>query len=69
MDELFSSNMCVCVCVDACRMLKERIAELEYSLNQQKDLTTKMRHWLDVADDDVALLRSENTILKKKVKA
>ncbi|XP_056295473.1 paramyosin-like isoform X3 [Pseudoliparis swirei] len=50
-------------------MLKERIAELEYSLNQQKDLTTKMRHWLDVADDDVALLRSENTILKKKVKA
>ncbi|KAM6952054.1 uncharacterized protein PEZ65_009073 isoform 2-T2 [Lycodopsis pacificus] len=51
------------------REMLEKIAERDYSLNQQRDLTAKMRHWLDVADDDMALLRSENTTLRQQVKA
>ncbi|XP_068571591.1 protein KASH5-like isoform X1 [Cebidichthys violaceus] len=51
------------------REMLEKIAERDYSLNQQRDLNAKMRHWLDVADDDMAMLRSENTTLRKQVKA
>ncbi|XP_026214302.1 uncharacterized protein LOC113161028 [Anabas testudineus] len=46
----------------------EVIAELEYSQNQLKDLNAEMRQWLDVADDDMAALRSENAVLKTQVK-
>lgn len=47
----------------------EKIAELDYSQSQLRDLNAEMRHWLDVADDEVAMLRSENTSLRKQVKA
>lgn len=46
----------------------EKIAELDYSQSQLRDLNAEMRHWLDVADDEVAMLRSENTSLRKQVK-
>lgn len=60
--------MCVCVCRTAKEML-EKIAELEYSQSQLRDLNTEMRHWLDVADDEVAMLRSDNASFRKQVKA
>ncbi|XP_039975988.1 cytospin-A-like [Xiphias gladius] len=47
----------------------DKIAELDYSQSQLRDLNTEMRHWLDVADDDMAALRSENVGLRKQVKA
>ncbi|XP_041846804.1 centrosomal protein of 290 kDa-like isoform X2 [Melanotaenia boesemani] len=47
----------------------EKIAELDYSQCQLRDLNAEMRHWLDIADDDIATLRSENTTLQKQVKA
>ncbi|XP_056239179.1 girdin-like isoform X2 [Seriola aureovittata] len=46
----------------------EKIAELDYSQSQLKELNTEMRHWLDVADEDMAALRSENVTLRKQVK-
>lgn len=46
----------------------EKIAELDHSQNQLRDLNAEMRHWLDVADDEVAMLRSENVSLRKQVK-
>ncbi|XP_034545952.1 uncharacterized protein LOC117817374 isoform X6 [Notolabrus celidotus] len=46
----------------------EKIAELDYSRNHLRDLNAKMRHWLDVADDDMAGLRSENAALSQQVK-
>ncbi|XP_026187024.1 BICD family-like cargo adapter 1 [Mastacembelus armatus] len=46
----------------------EKIAELHYSQSQLRELNTEMRHWLDVADDDMAMLRSENTTLRKQAK-
>ncbi len=46
----------------------EKIAELEYSQSQLRDLNAEMRHWLDVADDEMAMLRSENDTLTKQVK-
>lgn len=46
----------------------EKIAELDHSKNQLKELNTEMRQWLDAADEDMAVLRSENTLLKKQVK-
>ncbi|KAM9741479.1 uncharacterized protein ACNS7B_012564 [Menidia menidia] len=46
----------------------ETIAELDYSQSQLRGLNAEMRHWLDVADDDIATLRSENADLKKQVK-
>ncbi|XP_024865885.1 coiled-coil domain-containing protein 14-like [Kryptolebias marmoratus] len=46
----------------------EKIAELEYSQSHLRDLNAEMRHWLDVADDDMAALRSENASLRKQVK-
>lgn len=46
----------------------EKIAEQDHSLSQQRELTVKMRHWLDVADDDMAMLRSDNAVLRKQVK-
>eukprot|EP00064_Thunnus_orientalis_P022748 superscaffoldBa00007954_g22964 len=46
----------------------EKIAELDYSQSQLRELNTEMRHWLDVADDDMAVLRSDNTALRKQVK-
>lgn len=55
-----------------CRTPKEMldiIAELEYSQNQLRDLNAEMRQWLDVADEDMAALRSENAALTKQVKA
>ena len=61
--------MCVRVCV--CRTpkeLMEKIAELDYSQSQLRDLNIEMRRWLDVADDDMVVLRSENTALRKQVK-
>ncbi|XP_054595106.2 sodium channel and clathrin linker 1 isoform X5 [Nothobranchius furzeri] len=48
--------------------LQERIAELDYNQNQLRELNDEMRSWLDVADDDIASLRSENTTLRKQVK-
>ncbi|KAM8909605.1 uncharacterized protein AB9W97_006373 isoform 1-T3 [Spinachia spinachia] len=51
------------------REMLEKIAERDHSLNQQRELTSKMRMWLDVADDDMATLRSENTSLIQQVKA
>ncbi|XP_073342661.1 uncharacterized protein [Pagrus major] len=47
----------------------EKIAELEYSQSQLRDLNGEMRRWLDVADDEVAVLRSDNADLRKQVKA
>ncbi|XP_023144912.2 uncharacterized protein LOC111581122 isoform X2 [Amphiprion ocellaris] len=47
----------------------EKIAELDYSQSQLKDLNTEMRRWLEFADDDMAVLRSENSALTKQVKA
>ncbi|MED6272790.1 hypothetical protein CHARACLAT_000327, partial [Characodon lateralis] len=46
----------------------DKIAELDYSGNQLRELNAEMRHWLDVADDDMAVLRSENANLRKQVK-
>lgn len=46
----------------------EKIAELDYSQSQLRDLNAEMRHWLDVADDEMAVLRSENTAFRKQVK-
>ncbi|XP_047441953.1 ninein-like [Mugil cephalus] len=46
----------------------EKIAELDYSQSHLRDLNAEMRTWLDVADDDMALLRSENAMLRKQVK-
>ncbi|CAK6971972.1 uncharacterized protein LOC122990174 [Scomber scombrus] len=48
--------------------LMEKIAELDYSQSQLRDLNIEMRRWLDVADDDMVVLRSENTALRKQVK-
>lgn len=45
----------------------EKLAEQNYSQNQLRDLNAKMRQWLDVADDELVTLRSENTHLKKQV--
>ncbi|XP_051275505.1 myosin-11-like isoform X3 [Dicentrarchus labrax] len=47
----------------------EKIAELDYGQSQLRDLNAEMRHWLDVADDEIATLRSENAAFKKQVKA
>nr|XP_040031107.1 myosin-10-like [Gasterosteus aculeatus aculeatus] len=47
----------------------ERNAERDHRLSQQRDLTSELRMLLDVADDDIATLRSENTSLIKQVKA
>lgn len=47
----------------------EKLAEQNYSQNQLRDLNAKMRHWLDVADDELVSLRSENTRLRKQVHA
>ncbi|CAB1455062.1 unnamed protein product [Pleuronectes platessa] len=44
----------------------EKIAELDYGQSQLKELNTTMRLWLDVADDDMATLRSENVALRKQ---
>lgn len=46
----------------------EKIAELECSQRQQRDLITEMTHWLDVADDDMAQMNLKNTALTKQVK-
>ncbi|XP_065815131.1 protein KASH5-like [Labrus bergylta] len=46
----------------------EKIAELDYSQSQLRELNVKMRLWLDVADDDMAALRSENSALNQQVK-
>ena len=65
------SLACLCVCACLCRTPKEmleKIAELDYSQSQLRELNTEMRHWLDVADDDMAVLRSDNTALRKQVK-
>ncbi|KAF0039788.1 hypothetical protein F2P81_008023 [Scophthalmus maximus] len=45
----------------------QKIAELDYSQSQLKELNTAMRQWLDVADDDMAALRSENVALRRQV--
>ncbi|XP_067375176.1 uveal autoantigen with coiled-coil domains and ankyrin repeats protein-like isoform X6 [Channa argus] len=50
------------------REVLEKMTELEYSLHHQRNLNAEMRLWLDIADDDIAQLRSENAALKKKVK-
>nr|XP_046263116.1 uncharacterized protein LOC124068724 isoform X2 [Scatophagus argus] len=49
--------------------LLERIAELDYSKSQLRDLNAEMRHWLDLADDEVTTLRSENDRLRQQVKS
>lgn len=48
--------------------MREKVAELEYRLNQERDLLANMRHWLDVADEDMAVVRSENDTLRKQMK-
>lgn len=68
--EAFLWCMCLCVCV--CRTPKEmleKIAELDYSQSQLRGLNAEMRRWLDAADDDMAMLRTENATLRKQVKA
>ncbi|XP_030594417.1 kinectin-like isoform X1 [Archocentrus centrarchus] len=47
----------------------EKIAELDYNQSLLRDLNAEMRKWLDAADDDMAVLRSENESLRKQVKA
>ncbi|XP_045886990.1 RB1-inducible coiled-coil protein 1-like isoform X2 [Micropterus dolomieu] len=47
----------------------EKIAELDYSQSQLRGLNAEMRRWLDAADDDMAMLRTENANLRKQVKA
>ncbi|KAM3612072.1 uncharacterized protein V6R79_002240 [Siganus canaliculatus] len=46
----------------------EKIAELDYSQSQLRNLNAEMRHWLDAADAEMAMLRSDNTTLRKQVK-
>lgn len=56
----------MCLCRTPKEML-EKIAELDYNQSQLKSLNAEMRQWLDVADDEVATLRSENVILRKQL--
>lgn len=60
-------RVCVCVCRTPKKM-REKLAELDYSQNQLKSQNNEMRHLLDVADEEMTALRSENAALKKKVK-
>lgn len=58
------------VCINVCRLVREareKIAELEYSQTHLRELNAEMRGWLDVADDDMAALRSENAALRSRV--
>ncbi|KAF3838510.1 hypothetical protein F7725_010278 [Dissostichus mawsoni] len=48
--------------------MREKMEELEHSLNQQRDRNAKLNDWLDVAEDDIAMLRPENILLRKRVK-
>ncbi|KAK5924996.1 hypothetical protein CgunFtcFv8_017560 [Champsocephalus gunnari] len=48
--------------------MREKMEELEHSLNQQRDRNAKLNEWLDVAEDDIAMLRPENILLRKRVK-
>ncbi|XP_024138649.1 WEB family protein At3g02930, chloroplastic isoform X2 [Oryzias melastigma] len=47
----------------------EKIAELDHSLSQQRDRNIQMRHFLDAADDEIAMLRLDNSTLKKQLEA
>lgn len=58
-----------CVVFRTPKDMLEKIAELDYSQSQLRDVNAEMRHWLDVADDEVAVLRTENAHLRKQVKA
>ncbi|KAK5864723.1 hypothetical protein PBY51_015942 [Eleginops maclovinus] len=49
--------------------MREKMEELEHSLTQQRDRNYKLNDWLDVAEDDLAILRPENILLRKQVKA
>lgn len=46
----------------------EKIAELDYNQSLLRDLNAEMRKWVEAADDDMAVLRSENESLRKQVK-
>ncbi|XP_033992234.1 uncharacterized protein LOC117487699 [Trematomus bernacchii] len=48
--------------------MREKMEELEHSLHQQRDRNAKLNDWLDVAEDDIAMLRPENILLRKRVK-
>ncbi|XP_029918214.1 dynactin subunit 1-like isoform X2 [Myripristis murdjan] len=50
------------------KVMSEKIAELDHSQSQLRKLNVDMRHWLEVADDEVAQLRMENEVLSNKVK-
>lgn len=65
-EALFFWRVHVCVSRTPKEML-QKIAELDYSQSQLKELNTAMRQWLDVADDDMAALRSENVALRRQV--
>ncbi|RVE67331.1 hypothetical protein OJAV_G00101970 [Oryzias javanicus] len=47
----------------------EKIAELDYNLTQQKDRNVQMMHFLDAADDEITILRLDNSTLKKQLEA
>ncbi|XP_028316205.1 outer dense fiber protein 2-like [Gouania willdenowi] len=46
----------------------EQIADLAHSRSQLKELTKEMRQWLDVADEEISELRSQNTSMTKHIK-
>ncbi|XP_055080672.1 paramyosin-like [Periophthalmus magnuspinnatus] len=48
--------------------MMEKIAQLDHNSSLLKEQNTEMRSWLDTADEDMAILRSENSFLKKQVK-
>ncbi|XP_055015181.1 restin homolog [Boleophthalmus pectinirostris] len=48
--------------------MMEKIAQLDHSRSILKDQNTEMRSWLDAADEDMSILRAENSFLKKQVK-
>ncbi|XP_077433579.1 uncharacterized protein LOC144058856 isoform X2 [Vanacampus margaritifer] len=47
----------------------EKISELNHSQSQLKHRNAEMRHLLDVADDEMTVLRSDNEAYRRQVKA
>lgn len=55
---------------DLCRTQEEmlsKIAELNHSSTQLKDLNTSMMQWLDAAENEIVTLNSDNKSLRIKV--
>ncbi|XP_028316188.1 coiled-coil domain-containing protein 157-like [Gouania willdenowi] len=50
------------------KQMMEQIADLTHSQSQLKELTKEMTQWLDVADEEISELRSQNTSMTKHIK-